>query len=214
MHGFYINLDGRTDRREHFEQNIKSIEFFKNIERFSAIEHPIGPIGCGLSHINALQTCLDLYYSEKYVCIFEDDFMILNMSNMTEFMHDFSKIESDKEWDVIVLTPRGNTVNIEQNNKMESANFKRIVNNQTATGYIMKQHIIPIIKNNMEEAVYNMINGESGDIYAVDQYWKKLQTEYKFYYSSHIFGGQLIGWSNNENRYVDYNDRFIKQNLF
>jgi hypothetical protein len=136
------------------------------------------------------------------------------MSNMTEFMHDFSKIESDKEWDVIVLTPRGNTVNIEQNNKMESANFKRIVNNQTATGYIMKQHIIPIIKNNMEEAVYNMINGESGDIYAVDQYWKKLQTEYKFYYSSHIFGGQLIGWSNNENRYVDYNDRFIKQNLF
>jgi hypothetical protein len=105
-------------------------------------------------------------------------------------------------------------VNIEKNKKMESANFKRIVNNQTATGYIMKQHIIPIIKNNMEEAVYNMINGESGDIYAVDQYWKKLQTEYKFYYSSHIFGGQLIGWSNNENRYVDYNDRFIKQNLF
>jgi hypothetical protein len=37
---------------------------------------------------------------------------------------------------------------------------------------------------------------------------------YPFYYYKDIFAGQLIGWSNIEKRYVDYNDRFIKQNLF
>ena len=56
--------------------------------------------------------------------------------------------------------------------------------------------------------------GVEKDISAHDQYWKRLQTEYPFYYYSEIFAGQLVGWSNIEKRMVDYNDRFINQNLF
>ena len=39
LFGFYINLDKRIDRKDHFEQNVKCHSFFSNIERISAIYH-------------------------------------------------------------------------------------------------------------------------------------------------------------------------------
>jgi len=210
MKGYYINLDKRTDRREHFEKNIKTIDFFKEIERFTAIEHSDGAIGCGMSHLNALRLCINNdNKNNKYVCIFEDDFMILNMENMERFLVGFHTIETSDAWDVIVLTPRGNTVT--SDDSMINNGFKKIMDNQTATGYIIKKDFVPILIKNLEEAIYYMMRGGNKDICAIDQYWKQLQSRYNFYYYSHIFGGQLVGWSNNENRYVDYNDRFINQ---
>jgi GR25 family glycosyltransferase involved in LPS biosynthesis len=217
MQGFYINLAARTDRRTHFEQNIQTIDFFKGIKRFPAIEHTDGPIGCGLSHLNALKQCLlDIHNTNsntnKYICIFEDDFMVLNMENMQRFITDFKHIESNDIWDVIVLTPRGNTV--VSNKQLFEQGFKKIIDNQTATGYIIKTRFAPILIQNLEEAIQNMANGKNKDMYAIDQYWKQLQKTHEFYYYTHIFGGQLPGWSNNENRYVDYNARFINQYLY
>lgn len=214
LKGFYINLDERIDRRDHFESNVKTTDFFKHISRFPAISHSIGAIGCGMSHLSALKRGLELYNDETYICIFEDDFIILNDSNMNTFITDFLKIELCDAWDIIVLTPRGTTVHTNVDEEMTAANFKKIDNNQTATGYIIKQSMIPILIQNMEEAINNLLLGENYDTFAIDQYWKKLQTKYNFYYSSHIFGGQLIGWSNNENRFVDYNERFMNQHLF
>ena len=169
MNGFYINLDKRVDRREHFE-NISPV--FKNIQRFSAIEYSPGYIGCAMSHIAVLKQGLNI--EGEYVFIFEDDFMILNMDNFTNFLNDIKYI--DIEWDIIVLTPRGNTVDKSSNSK-----FKRIIDNQTATGYIIKKKFIPILIQNLEESLQNLLNGGSYSIYGIDQYWKKLQLKYKFY---------------------------------
>ena len=202
MQGFYINLDKRTDRREHFE-NISPI--FKDIKRFSAIEYSPGYIGCAMSHISALKKGLEI--DSEYICIFEDDFMILNMDNFNNFLHDFKT--TDIEWDVIILNPRGTTIKSTSNSK-----FKRIIDNQTSAGYIIKKHFIPTLITCFEEAVQYLLTGNSYGIYGIDQYWKKLQLEYNFYYYSSIFAGQLPGWSNIENRMVDYNDRFLKQYLY
>ena len=42
MNGYYINLNHRVDRKNHMEKLIKNFEFFKNIERFEAIQNDNG----------------------------------------------------------------------------------------------------------------------------------------------------------------------------
>jgi len=163
-----------------------------------------------MSHMSVLKECFQTMNNEKYVCVFEDDFMVLNMNNMEQFISDFNIIESSDIWDIIVLTPRGKTD--DSNSELFDRGFKKIIDNQTATGYIIKTAFIPVLIKNLEEAIEIMIRGENKDICAIDQFWKRLQKQYNFYYYKHIFGGQLVGWSNNENRYVDYNERFLLQN--
>jgi GR25 family glycosyltransferase involved in LPS biosynthesis len=207
MKGLYINLDSRKDRKCHFEGLKTNYSFLSNIQRFTAIENKDGALGCCYSHIDSLT--LAMKFNEPYVAIFENDFTIINNSYFLQFIDEFENIKDLDVWDVIVLTPRGNTV---QDNTIP--NFKRITNNQTTTGYIIKTAFIPVLIKNLEEAIEIMIRGENKDICAIDQFWKRLQKQYNFYYYKHIFGGQLVGWSNNENRYVDYNERFRNQHLF
>jgi GR25 family glycosyltransferase involved in LPS biosynthesis len=212
MKGVYINLEDRKDRREHFENQIKKNPFFANIERMQAIEKDDHALGCSLSHI----TALSLYDNteEPFIGIFEDDFMILEgeEENLVKFIKDFEKIKESNDWKVIVLTPRGTT--IESTNEMKDANFRQIKDHQTATGYIVKKDFIEILRKNMEEAVYFQQEGVNKNFSATDQYWKRLQEKFPFYYYSGIFAGQLPGWSNIENQVVDYNDRFRKQPQF
>ena len=207
MKGFYINLDNRIDRRDHFEDLKTQYPFFTHIERMSAIENKDGALGCCCSHINALMLAEKL--DEPYVAIFEDDFMILDHNNFLQFINDFQQIASSEKWNVIVLTPRGNTLPDE-----DLSNFKRIIENQTATGYIIKKEMIPILLSTLKESARLQSEGVPKDISANDQYWKRLQTTYPFYYYKNIFAGQLVGWSTIEKHYVDYNDRFVKQVLF
>lgn len=213
MKGIYINLESRKDRRDHFESEVKRHPFFAGIERMNAVENRDGAIGCGLSHIKALQLDSD----GPYIAIIEDDFMILDEKNMADFVEAFEKIKDIDDWKVIVLTPRGITMS-DQNemgsNEMLKNGFKRIKENQTTTGYIVKKEMIPILRDNIREAILLQVKGEDKIVSSIDQFWKRLQIEYPFYYYSGIFAGQLPGWSNIENRFVDYNDRFILQNSF
>lgn len=207
LKGFYINLDSRKDRRDHFE-NLKSVyPFLSVIERFSAIENSDGPLGCCCSHRMVLEKSLEI--DEPYVAIFEDDFTILNDNFFRQFISEFEKIKSNDNWSVIVLTPRGSSVP-----RKDIGEFKRIIDHQTATGYIVKREIIPILIDNLKESEKLQIQGVDKNISANDQYWKRMQLEYPFYYYKNIFAGQLVGWSNIEKRYVDYNDRFVKQTMF
>jgi GR25 family glycosyltransferase involved in LPS biosynthesis len=207
MKGFYINLDNRIDRRDHFESLKRQYPFFKDIERMSAIENEDGPLGCCCSHINALMLAEKL--DEPYVAIIEDDFMILDHNHFLQFINDFQQIASSDKWNVIVLTPRGNTLPDE-----DISDFKRIIENQTTTGYIIKKEMIPILLTTLKESASLQSEGVPKNISAIDQYWKRLQTTYPFYYYKNIFAGQLIGWSTIEKQYVDYNERYVKQGLF
>jgi hypothetical protein len=118
-------------------------------------------------------------------------------------------VKENDTWKVIVLTPRGSTVSGE-----DIGDFKRIIDHQTATGYIVKREILSILINTLKESAKLQMQGVNKNISANDQYWKQMQHEYPFYYYKYIFAGQLVGWSNIEQRYVDYNDRFIKQTMF
>jgi glycosyl transferase family 25 len=212
IQGYYINLDERVDRKSHFENNIKSRAFFSKLDRMSAIKNADGSIGCGLSHIKSLVLVKNI--DASYIGIFEDDFCILNEQSCANFINAFTNIAESDEWDCIVLTPRGDTQQNNSSEHMKAHGFKRITNNQTATGYIIKKSFIDILQENLKDGVANMIKGGDKNTYATDQYWKRLQTHHRFYYYQDIFAGQLPGWSSIENRITDYNDRFLKQSLF
>jgi GR25 family glycosyltransferase involved in LPS biosynthesis len=238
INGYYINLEERKDRAAHFEELKKKYPFFKNIERIPAIRNENGAIGCGFSHIKALNKCLES--NDEYMMIFEDDFCILNDINYNEFTRCFENIRNEKDWDIIVLTPRGDAkgrgdihppydphiIGYKQEDASGSANgvngvcaapslsnngFYEIVNNQTATGYIIKKSFIPILLHSFKKSVEGLLKKLNPDIYAIDQYWKPLQKVHHFYYFKKVFAGQLVGYSSIEKRVVNYNHRFMIQ---
>ena len=73
----YINLDHRQDRKKHIEKEISRMEFDpKIVHRISAIyDRMCGHLGCGLSHIKALEVALQNKWQR--VMILEDDFKFL-----------------------------------------------------------------------------------------------------------------------------------------
>lgn len=200
--GFYINLDHRTDRKEHFE-NLKSKNpFFKNIQRLNAIHDTNGAVGCAKSHILALQKCLE--YEDDVFMICEDDFLIFNTTNFTSFVN---TVDINADWDVLTLTPRGDVIP----NQNLPNDYIRINNNQTATCYMIKKKFIPILLNTLIEGKNALeMNGDPNE-HMNDQCWKRLQNEYKFYYYKYVFAGQLVGYSDIEKRNIDYNHRFSIQ---
>lgn len=210
MNGYYINLNHRVDRKNHMEKLIKNFEFFKNIERFEAIQNDNGALGCISSHYNILTKMENT--DKNYFIILEDDFFIFNGNHFNNFVKEFEKIKDNEEWDIVTLTPRGETINtldIFKNN-----NFLRIKNNQTTGGYIIKKKFIPILKNLLHIGIQKMINGDSSTIYAIDQIWKLLQNDNTFLYYKHIFAGQLPGYSDIEKRNTNYNIRYLEQNKY
>jgi glycosyl transferase family 25 len=215
--GYYINLDSRLDRMNHMVDLKVKYPFFKNVERIQAISNQNGALGCALSHIMVLEKFLES--KDDVFMVLEDDLCILNDTNYNNFIYYFDKIKDNPDWDIIVLTPRGdkreinnsnNNINLNMN-YMNSNHFNLIKNNQTTTGYIVRRRFINILIENFKESVKGLICKSNPNIFALDQYWKRLQDKYNFYYFNNIFAGQLVGYSDIENKNVNYNDRFIIQ---
>jgi hypothetical protein len=225
--GYYINLDSRPDRRTLFEKEIKRYPLFAQLERLPATKHTTGAIGCTISHCHALLKLQEQIVAAKktrkagdsknipaYVAVFEDDFCVLNNTYMQDFLQAFERIRELADWDVITLTPRGETQHHSTAPAMATAGFLRIHKTQTMTGYIVKTSVLPSLIQNQQEAIQRLLHGKSIATSICDQYWKRLQSTYKFYYYKSIFAGQRPGWSNLENKTVDYNARFLAQNKF
>ena len=215
--GYYINLDTRKDRREHFEENVKCNTFFSNVERMSAIYHNVKGAGCTLSHIECLRRIKksindadDASLLPKYYVIREDEFESLEMDNFNEFVESFKNIKESDHWDVILLTPRGEK--IENDCLFMNLNgYYRINKSQTTTGYILKPHMIDILLENYINSYIELLNNRNYMECALDQSWKKVQLTHNFYFYRKIYGGQLPGWSDLENTYVKYNYGYLIQ---
>ncbi len=202
IRGFYINLDKRPDRKLHFEELKNKYPFFENIERFSAIENERGVVGCCNSHIEAIKKCKELEGDVFMIC--EDDLIIFNEQHFNNMVN---TIDLTANWDVLTLTPRGDNM---PNEDLPNG-YIRIKNNQTATAYLFKKHMIDVLLETIEEGFEKLKQGGHPDYHTNDQSWKKLQIPYRFYYFKDVFAGQLVGFSDIEKRFVNYNQRFMVQ---
>jgi GR25 family glycosyltransferase involved in LPS biosynthesis len=207
MNGFYINLTQRIDRKKHIELLQKNNLFFSNIQRMDAIYSKQYGVGCCASHIKCLEECLKL--NNNYYLIMEDDFTILHQEYFNNFVNEFEKIKDDIDWDIITLTPRGIT-----EKKQYKPYFNKIIKTQTTTGYIIKHTFIEKLLSVLQNGLIGLIKGYSGpnpNPYCCDQCWKPLQLTSNWLYYNKIFAGQLPGYSDIEQKNVNYNKRFLEQ---
>lgn len=172
---YYINLEYRKDRNAHIIEEFKRMSIPNDkIHRINAIKHERGYIGCGKSHILALKDAIDNNY--EHVIIFEDDFQFVVSSEYLNkvLIHLF---KTDTSYNICLLGY--NMIKCTEYDE----HLIKVINAQTASGYLISKRYIPILLQCFEEAVLHLENSKPYEVYAIDQHWKKLQGENKKWYA-------------------------------
>jgi glycosyl transferase family 25 len=146
-HVYYINLEHRTDRKEHVEKEL-SILGIKHSNRFNAIKMANGAIGCTLSHIKLLQNAKA--NGLPYIMIVEDDIQFTKPTLFKDQLNGL--LQSGETWDVILIA--GN--NLPPYTKINEY-CVQVRQCQTTTGYIVKEGYYDTLIENMREGVKKLI---------------------------------------------------------
>jgi glycosyl transferase family 25 len=190
----YINLDERVDRKSQIQRELLSVFPAHKITRFSAIRNAVGGIGCSMSHIAVLELAKKEGWSN--VLIVEDDFMWT--PNQGQGAPVLEKLLSRK-FDVIVLS--GTYVDYNKETY-------RLNSCQTTTAYAVSDRYYDTLLANFKEGVSLLESTKEYKVYALDQFWKRLQPVGLWYFVCPMMGIQRPGYSDIEKRVVNYSQYF------
>ena len=191
---YYINLSSRIDRKNHIKKQLKNLGW--KGKRVEAVEVKDGRVGCTLSHIKCLKMAIEKKL--EYIVILEDDIEFLNPSIFLENFHNCLNTLSN--WDVILIA--GN--NSGHYTRINDSCVK-IVNTQTTTGYIVKNHYFPVLLENIKEGLNFLLKNPKLHIkYAIDKYWFSLQEKDNWYLITPLTVCQLQGYSDIEKKETNY----------
>lgn len=189
----YINLERRQDRREQIEQELAAIGLIG--ERFNAINHTSGIVGCGLSHLAVLKQAEENQWEN--LLILEDDFQFLvPKETLNQQLQAFWDLNIP--WDVIMLS-----YNLSASTPYNDL-IGRVTDAQTASGYLINRHFYPKLINMLTQAIPLLESTGNHWEYANDQCWKQLQPISQWFYFMTRLGKQRGSFSDNSNRYMDY----------
>lgn len=193
-HAFYINLETRSDRKLHVEEQLKIIGIQAN--RFNAIKLPNGALGCSMSHLKCLEIAKENNW--EHILIVEDDIKFLNPE---VFINQFNKfLNSHTEWDVVLIA--GN--NLPPHEIIDDSCVK-VSHCQTTTGYIVKKHYYNTLIDNIRNGITNLIKEPKlHHLYAIDKYWFKLQEKDNWYLITPLTVTQREDYSDIEKRPTNY----------
>jgi len=174
----YINLDHREDRRQIMQKLFDEGQIpSEKIERFSAIKHDVGIIGCAMGHISILKRAKEQKW--KSVLILEDDLCWVN------FEENYKKLESLNSYDVCML-----------GGFYIDADPPRIKAAFCTNAYIVSSHYYDTLLANFEYGLFQKLNKKvsafpilnssekrkrynetvnADNLHNVDVYWMKLQ---------------------------------------
>jgi hypothetical protein len=192
----YINLSHRTDRNEHILAELERIHIDPNkIHRIDAILNEKGEIGCGLSHIKALQYA-ESHPEWKYVFIVEDDF---TCKPNIDFNHMIQLLYNTALFDVGLLSHNElHCIDTPHNQ------IKKVISSMTASSYIIKKEYIPLLIQNMTEAVTAMqLYGIKHET-CIDIYWNTLQQSGNWYCVYPAIGYQYSSYSDIQHKDTNY----------
>ena len=193
----YINLDHRTDRKEHIENLLNKTDLDKSkILRFSAIKKSPGWKGCLDSHIKCLENCLEKKISGN-ILILEDDFTFIEDISLVNKMLDIFFNEF-KEFDVLHLSPRWAKKNDTNNNYIKKVNWTN-----DSGGYIINYSYIEKLLNNFKNCQneYDNVKGYSHNL-RLDNCWNKIIPINNWYCISPPIGKQISSYSDIWQSYV------------
>jgi len=192
---FYINLSERKEKNENTIKELKRLGI-REPNRFEAITHEIGIVGCVKSHIKCIEIAKERDY--PFVCIFEDDVIFRDIKKCKEMINKYIDID----YDVLYLGCRV------LNNKYEfiTDDLIRINSAYTTHAYIIKSHYYDTILNNYYDGVELKIqagveahSNRQSEEYNIDVYCNILQKVDKWYTFYPHFVSQKDGYSDNFN---------------
>lgn len=199
----FINLTERKDRYIEVTDEFKKCGF-EEVERYPANKTTNGAIGCTLSHIGCLTLAIERQYPYVFIC--EDDIQFMYPSTIVD---DISKQIQKENWDVIIVS--GNNAPPFKRDPTDN-NWMQVYNCQTTTGYIVAKHYYQKLLNNFKSGLQQLIaNPTMGRMYAIDIYWKQLQTTDRWYMMTPVAAVQRPSYSNVENRFVDYRNLMLDE---
>jgi len=192
----FINLDERKDRLKLIEEELTKISpNLEKVTRIKAEKKEIGAIGCGLSHIKALELALEKDY--KNIIILEDDFEFEKNEKLlnTKINYLFEEVD----FNICCLS--GNIKSI----KKYKNGIYHAIDVQTTSAYIIKKEFYQTLINNFKEGIETMEKNYKYGQAEIDVQWKKLQNiENKFFIFNPRLGKQRGGFSDIEKRYTNY----------
>jgi GR25 family glycosyltransferase involved in LPS biosynthesis len=199
---FYINLETRPDRNMHFLNEIQKLTSdMSKVHRYNAIYHTNGVIGCTTSHIAALEEFIN--HPEWSTClIFEDDFTFrspdpsFNNQALNTFFTSFPS------FDCCNLASSKHGLSYYDTYVQPIKKAKTV---QTASGYCVSKAFAPILLKNFKESKEKLEETEINDLYAHDQFWKRLQPESNWYLFYPPLGYQYGNFSDINQKFEDYN---------
>jgi GR25 family glycosyltransferase involved in LPS biosynthesis len=198
---FYINLQHRVDRKHHVENQLKSIGI-TNYTRFDAIKMNYGVLGCSLSHLKCLVNAKENNLDHILIC--EDDIQFLDPQLFIKQIDGFLK--NVEKWDVVLLG--GN--NIKEYSITNDYSVK-VSWCQTTTGYLVKNEYYDKLIDNFRTSVNNLIKEpQKHTLYAIDQYWTKLQYTDNWFLITPMSVVQRDDYSDIEKRITNYKSVMLK----
>lgn len=193
-HSFYINLHSRPDRKQHVENQLKSIGI--NAERFNAIKMSNGAIGCSMSHLKIIETAKANNW--EHVLIVEDDILFTDPKLFVEQFNKF--LYNHKDFDVALIA--GN--NLPPYKRIDDS-CVQVTHCQTTTGYIVQKHYYDVLIKNYKDGILCLMKEPANHfVYAIDKYWFNLQDIHKWYLITPLSVTQREDYSDIEKRPTNY----------
>jgi glycosyl transferase family 25 len=197
---FFINLKDRPDRLTEITNELNKINYPKEkITRVDAIKKEDGALGCGLSHIKALE--MGLKSNDDFIIILEDDFMFNYSKEKSRSIIQNSL--SNSNWNMILFSCNGKS-------EPYSDCLRKVTDCQTTSGYVIKKNYIPVLINewkknmNLREKYKFEKKTSFYKNTTIDICWKKYQHD-KWFITNPKLGKQRPSFSSIENKYVIYN---------
>ena len=195
-HVLYINLSHRKDRRDHIEQQL--VRWGVSYERFNAVHHMLGHIGCTQSHIRCLELAIEREWD--HVCIVEDDMYIVDVPLFRQTLSTF--LASSTPWDVLLL---GGNVGPPY---IKVSGARRVMNAQTTTAYVVQKHYYATLLDNFKRGLQLCLSYHLSQ-YRIDMYWKRLQRNDQWYILDPLTVIQKDGYSDIEKVYTNYQSMML-----
>jgi len=170
-HTVYINLDDRTDRRDHFIKEWAKMGTPQDWQplRQPAVKMKQGALGCSLSHIKAIEKAKAEGWPHVLVC--EDDVTFVDAPALLRSLTLSQLDPATQQWDVLLLG--GN--NWPPLDKV-SEHCLHVHNCLSTMAYIVRQHYYDRLLANFREGAAQFVrHPEKGFLYSLDVYWRRLQ---------------------------------------
>jgi glycosyl transferase family 25 len=176
---------------------------FAPVARFSAIrDDNNGAIGCTKSHIECIQIAKNIGWD--HVLIFEDDALFIHPEVLVHQVSSFLSRFRD-EWDVVLLG--GNNM---KEYSITNEYSVKVSWCQTTTGYLVKSNYYDTLINNFKNSVEKLIKQpQNHHLYAVDQYWTKLQYIDNWFLITPVTVVQRDDYSDIEKRMTTYKSAML-----